>query len=138
MDWSCDRNRPPFPQFIFGASKHATPVHIYEFQSSLRTAGVSDHVEVHRALSRDVSSTWNRQIRFLWIDGDHTYEGAKADLDGFSKFVAQNGVIAFHDALNNFPGPIRVFVEEIQTQPVRSDRLRSFHSVGAIQSSQCF
>ncbi len=84
-----------------------------EFQSSLRTAGVSEHVEVHRALSTDVSSTWNRQIRFLWIDGDHTYEGAKADLDGFSKFVAQNGVIAFHDALNNFPGPIRVFVEEI-------------------------
>ena len=82
-----------------------------EFQSSLRTAGVSEHVEVHRALSTDVSSTWNRPIRFLWIDGDHTYDGAKADLDGFSKFVVQNGVIAFHDALNNFPGPIRVFVE---------------------------
>ncbi len=84
-----------------------------EFQSSLRTAGVSEQVEVHRAYSTDISSNWKRQIRFLWIDGDHSYEGAKADFDGFSRFVSVNGVVALHDALNNFPGPIRVFVEDI-------------------------
>jgi predicted O-methyltransferase YrrM len=99
-----------------------------EFQSSLRTAGVSEHVEVHRAFSTDISSTWDRDIRFLWIDGDHTYEGAKADFDGFSRFVALNGVVALHDALNNFPGPIRVFVEEI-LRPNRFAATGCVHSI---------
>ena len=38
--------------------------------------GSSDAVEVERAFSREVGQSWTRPIRFLWIDGDHTYEGA--------------------------------------------------------------
>src|SRR6202043_3903805 len=60
----------------------------------------------------------NRPIRLLWIDGDHSYEGAKKDLDGFLPRLVPGGVVAFHDALNAFPGPIRVFVEDV----LRSDR----------------
>jgi len=89
-----------------------------DFLDSIRGAGVSNHVEAHRARSADVSSSWNRPIRVLWIDGDHSYEGAKKDLDGFFPHLAPLGVVAFHDALNAFPGPIRVFVEDV----LRSDR----------------
>ncbi len=89
-----------------------------DFLDSIRGAGVSNHVEAHRARSADVSSSWNRPIRLLWIDGDHSYEGAKKDLDGFFPHLAPLGVVAFHDALNAFPGPIRVFVEDV----LRSDR----------------
>ena len=99
---------------------HGTPLpSTYdEFLSSLTKADVAKDVEIHRELSTDVSPAWNRDIRFLWIDGDHTYEGAKADFDGFSPFLAKGGVVAFHDALNNFSGPIRVFVEDV----LRSNR----------------
>jgi MMP 1-O-methyltransferase len=83
------------------------------FLTSIRAAGVSDHVETHRAYSADVARSWSSPIRLLWIDGDHSYEGAKKDLDGFLPHLAPGGVIAFHDALNAFPGPIRVFVEGI-------------------------
>jgi len=89
-----------------------------DFLDSLHAAGVSNHVEPHRARSTDVSSSWNRPIRLLWIDGDHSYEGAKKDLDGFLPGLVPFGVVAFHDALNAFPGPIRVFVEDV----LRSDR----------------
>jgi len=84
-----------------------------DFLTSLRGAGVERHVEIHRAFSKEVSRAWNRSIRFLWIDGDHSYEGAREDFDGFMPFVSPMGVVALHDALNNFPGPIRVFVEEM-------------------------
>jgi predicted O-methyltransferase YrrM len=84
-----------------------------DFLHSLHTAGVTDHVEFHHALSKDVSSSWNEPIRLLWIDGDHTYRGAKEDFDGFAPHVQPGGVIALHDALNVFSGPIRVFVEEM-------------------------
>jgi predicted O-methyltransferase YrrM len=40
-----------------------------------------------------------REIDFLMIDGDHTYEGVAADYRMYSRFVADGGVIAFHDIL---------------------------------------
>jgi predicted O-methyltransferase YrrM len=89
-----------------------------DFVASMQAAGVSNHVEAHRAYSADVASSWKRPIRLLWIDGDHSYEGAKKDLDGFFPHLVPGGVVAFHDALNEFPGPIRVFVEDV----LRSDR----------------
>jgi hypothetical protein len=88
-----------------------------DFLNSIHTAGVSNHVESHVAYSTDIASVWNRPIRLLWIDGDHSYEGAKKDLDSFFPHLVPLGVVALHDALNAFPGPIRVFVEDI----LRSD-----------------
>jgi predicted O-methyltransferase YrrM len=96
-----------------GSDGPVLPSTFQEFQASLRNAGVREHVEIHHAFSTDVSHTWNRDIRFLWIDGDHSYDGAKSDFDGFAPFLVSGGVVALHDALNNFAGPIRVFVEEI-------------------------
>jgi hypothetical protein len=84
-----------------------------EFLNHLQTAGVSSLVEVHRAYSSDVAVCWNRPVRFLWIDGDHSYRGAKADFDGFLRHVLPEGVVALHDALHEFSGPIRVFVEDV-------------------------
>lgn len=40
-------------------------------------------------------------IDFLFIDGDHTYNGVKSDFDLYSKFVRKGGVIAFHDIVDN-------------------------------------
>jgi hypothetical protein len=98
-----------------------------DFLSHIQAARVSEHVEPHAEYSREVSKSWNRPIRILWIDGDHSYEGAKSDLDGFFPHVVPLGVVAFHDALNAFPGPIRVFVEEV----LQSDR---FGPAGFVQS----
>lgn len=88
-----------------------------EFVESLRVTGVSQHVEFHHALSKDVSASWNRPIRLLWIDGDHSYAGAKADFDGFMPHLNPSGIVALHDSLNLFPGPIRVFVEDVLRSP---------------------
>lgn len=98
-----------------------------EFLANLGAAGVSDGVEVHRAYSGEVAAEWNRPIGFLWIDGDHGYAGAKADFDGFSRHLVPGGVVAFHDALHEFAGPIRVFVEDV----LRCDR---FGAAGFVHS----
>lgn len=36
-------------------------------------------------------------IDWLFIDGDHTYEGVKADWETWRPLVRQGGVVAFHD-----------------------------------------
>ena len=42
------------------------------------------------------------KIDFLFIDGDHTYEGVKQDYEMYSPLVSDNGYIAFHD-INDTP-----------------------------------
>jgi len=36
-------------------------------------------------------------LDFLFIDGDHSYEGVKQDYEMYREFVAPGGLIAFHD-----------------------------------------
>ena len=103
-----------------------------EFLRNIEAAGVARHVEVHRAFSTEVAKAWNRPIRMIWIDGDHSYRGAKDDFDGFMPHMIAGGFVALHDALHEFSGPIRVFVEEI----LRSDRFGAAGFVNSIAWSQ--
>lgn len=103
-----------------------------EFLKNIAIAGVSQFVEVHRAFSAAVAEAWSRPIRFLWIDGDHSYLGAKADFENFMPHVLPSGFVAMHDALHEFAGPIRVFVEDL----LRSDRFGAAGFVNSIAWSQ--
>ncbi|HET9784696.1 MAG TPA: class I SAM-dependent methyltransferase [Terriglobales bacterium] len=83
------------------------------FTAALAAAGVSEQVEVHRQRSQEAAVGWNRPIGLLWIDGDHTWEGARSDFDLFSPFLVPGAFVALHDSLHFFEGPIRVFVERM-------------------------
>jgi predicted O-methyltransferase YrrM len=37
------------------------------------------------------------KVDFLFVDGDHTYEGVKRDFEMYSPLVRKGGIIAFHD-----------------------------------------
>jgi hypothetical protein len=103
-----------------------------DFEASLTRAGLRDSVVAHRTPSRDAAVGWDLPIRFLWIDGDHTYQGAKLDFDLFTPFLIDGGIVAFHDTLHEFEGPIRVFVEDM----LRSDRFGPaglLHTIGWAQ-----
>jgi predicted O-methyltransferase YrrM len=49
--------------------------------------------EALRAVRRSVGDA----IDFLFIDGDHSYEGVKHDFELYGALVRQGGLIAFHD-----------------------------------------
>jgi cephalosporin hydroxylase len=42
-----------------------------------------------------------QMLDFLFIDGDHSYEGVKQDFETYSEFVRKGGLIAFHDIKDN-------------------------------------
>jgi hypothetical protein len=84
-----------------------------DFVANLKAAGVLERVEIKRVYSHDLAREWKDSIRFLWIDGDHTYKGAKADVDMFKPYLVDGAIVAMHDVLGTFEGALRVFVEEI-------------------------
>jgi predicted O-methyltransferase YrrM len=60
----------------------------------------------HDPATRDrvVSILASRSIDFLFIDGDHTYEGVKVDYGLYSGLVRPGGLVALHDIV---PHPAR-------------------------------
>ncbi len=51
----------------------------------------------------------NNELDFLFIDGDHSYEGVKQDYELYSPLVKKGGIIAFHDICEH---PIRCDVDK--------------------------
>lgn len=66
---------------------------------NLRKAGVVDYVQIIRKTSGEAVAGWTTSIDMLFIDGDHSYEGVKADWKRFLPFVKPFGVVIFHDTL---------------------------------------
>ena len=44
------------------------------------------------------------KLDFLFIDGDHTYEGVKQDFEMYSPLVRKGGLVAFHDIVGHDVG----------------------------------
>jgi cephalosporin hydroxylase len=42
-----------------------------------------------------------QKLDFLFIDGDHSYEGVKADFEDYKGLVRPGGLIAFHDIVDS-------------------------------------
>lgn len=59
-----------------------------------------------------------REIDFLFIDGDHRYQGVKADHDLYAPLVRSGGKIAFHDMIpqNDTRSGVHVLWEELIRQ----------------------
>jgi cephalosporin hydroxylase len=57
-------------------------------------AGDSHAESTHRQLQRILG---DRKVDFLFIDGDHSYEGVKADFYGYQPYMEPHGMVALHD-----------------------------------------
>jgi len=53
------------------------------------------------------------KISFLYIDGDHSYDGVKRDFINYSKYLRKGGIISFHD-INSGDGMVTSFWNEIK------------------------
>lgn len=80
---------------------------------NLLRGGVVENVWLINLPSHQAARAWSDPISLLWIDGDHSYEGAKRDLDCFGSFLLPGGMIAFDDATDPALGPSRVIEEAV-------------------------
>ena len=68
---------------------------------------------VLRGFSYEIIKQWpsHRKIDFLWIDGDHSYEGVKKDIHDWIPLVKKDSFICFHD-YRDAPG-VKKAVDEL-------------------------
>ncbi len=87
-----------------------------ELKAALERYGLAGKVHLLVADSRTADPP-PEPLELLFIDGDHSYEGARADYARWSAFVRPGGHLLFHDAVdtgrygNHYPGVVRAVAE---------------------------
>lgn len=82
------------------------------------------------------------RISLLFVDGDHSYQGAKADLLKFSHYVKRGGIIAIHDCacttnLNPHPAHIEVYTA-VQHWLQETGHEQGYHHMCSVDSTMVF
>lgn len=91
------------------------------FKANITRLGLDDVVEPVPQASLVAAAAWKNsgrgQLRFLFIDGDHSYEASKADYQAWRPHVVTGGLIAFHD-VGSWDGVTR-FYKELVADPAK-------------------
>jgi predicted O-methyltransferase YrrM len=93
--------------------------HVYSYDLGVKMTDSVDHVQLRDELTSVLekfgmaerchpilgdSRTAERPddpIRLVFVDGDHSYEGARADYERWAPLVAPGGALLFHDAIKS-------------------------------------
>lgn len=70
---------------------------------------------------------WDKQIDVLFIDGDHSYEFVKAELEKYGPFVKKGGVILFHDYEPEMPGVYPAVNEWAEKLNLKVETFKKIH-----------
>ena len=78
-----------------------------QYIENLEKANLLNYVDLLDMSSTDAIEHINtNQIRLLFLDGDHTYQGVQKDIDLFIPKMQPGSIIVFDDFSSNFPGVI--------------------------------
>jgi predicted O-methyltransferase YrrM len=96
--------------------------------------------QTKEALDRVTPILDGRKVDFLFIDGDHCYDGVTADFAQYTPLVAEDGLIALHDIVPGSPdmvGDVPRFWQEIKgryrTREIVEDWGQACMGIGLIE-----
>ena len=107
------------------------------FRATIYDAGVEDFVVAVVGQSPAVAKYWTSPLAFLFIDGGHGVEPARADFEGWTPHVAIGGTLAIHDV---FPDPAdggRAPYEQIYLPALASGRFELQSATGSLRVLRC-
>jgi predicted O-methyltransferase YrrM len=88
------------PDGRFGGGYDAQKVSLYD-QFNTKTELDFIRKNSHNNSTLDEVQHLVNSVDFLFIDGDHTYEGVRKDFEMYKKLVSDGGIIAFHDIVEH-------------------------------------
>lgn len=87
------------------------------FRENFAALGLAARAEPVVSDSRAAADTLAAKrgtIDLIFVDGDHSYEGCKADIEAWLPFVRKGGVMAFHDFGSRASGVTQAIFETIK------------------------
>lgn len=107
---------------IFTIDSYEIPaVNLENTKLNLKNEGCEE-VEVIKGFSVEMAKNWNIPIDCLFLDGDHSYESVKSDIDSWIPKVKIGGLVLFHD-YSSWPGVTEAVDEVINEGLLRKDNL---------------
>jgi MMP 1-O-methyltransferase len=87
------------------------------FMNRMRANALENFVVPIRGDSREVVKTWGPNIRvsLLHIDGGHTYDAVKGDIDNYIPRLQQGGIVIFDDYDSSHPDVMKAVDELIHS-----------------------
>lgn len=79
-----------------------------------------------QGMSVDIAKSFTGKINFLFLDGDHSYQGVRADVEAWLPLLAPGGVIALHD-FGWAEGVKRIVTEFIQPRALVEHKLPNLY-----------
>lgn len=71
------------------------------FPNTMKTYFLRQNSHASKCISKIEKVLNGEKIDFLFIDGDHSYEGVKKDFSMYARFVKKGGIIVFHDIVKD-------------------------------------
>ena len=103
------------------------------FRDAIFAAGLEHVVIALVGHSGVIARNWTTPLSFLFIDGGHGEEPAKADFNGWVPKVKEGGTLAIHDV---FPNPMdggRPPYEQIYLPAIESGNWNEVHVEGSLR-----
>ena len=105
-------------------------------RDNLIRAGIENFVTPIRAFSAEYIESVEDEIDFIFVDGDHSYMGAKGDVEKYGDKVVKDGLCILHDVWGeNFTGnanwgPSKVYAE---ADPEKWEKIGITWNVGILR-----
>ena len=91
----------PFGKYGAGYLKYRIPLFKAFAKKTQKIELLRENSHLSQTVDKLRKILGEREIDFLFIDGDHSYEGVKSDFYSYLPFVKPGGKIAFHDIVEN-------------------------------------
>jgi predicted O-methyltransferase YrrM len=86
----------PFPKQRLGFSAYRLVAH--REVSRIKRGNVKWMRTTGALAAKELKADYSRSFDFLFIDGDHSWEGIKGDWEGWRDLIATGGIVALHDS----------------------------------------
>ena len=77
-----------------------------------------DFTHILRGRSVEIAKTFNKEIDLIFIDGDHSYEAVRADVEAWIPKVKDGGIVVLHDIgwAEGVKRAVKEFIKPIQLE----------------------
>ena len=103
------------------------------FTETMTRSGLTDTVRAVVGDSAVLGATWGESLSFLFIDGGHGREIARADFLAWHEHVALDGVLAIHDVFTDPSAGGQAPYEEIYLPAISSGKFREVSTTGSLR-----